>query len=73
MIQIKVKIRTDPRPGRRSETVKASELLAHGQIASGRRPFAWNTLKNWSQLESDHGLAPSATNNIRSDDNEISL
>jgi hypothetical protein len=48
-------------PGLLTDTVRASLELAQGQMASGRRPLAWKTLRNWSHEDSDHGLAPSAT------------
>ena len=56
-----------------TETVRHSLELAQGQMASGRSPLAWNTLRNWSHDDSDHGLAPSATRSNRSDDKLTSL
>ena len=35
------------------ETVAASELHAHGQIASGLRPLAWKVLRKESHDVSD--------------------
>ena len=60
------------RPGRRNETVSTSLEAAHGQTASGRSPLLVNTAKNWSHDDKDHGLAPSATKSIRSDDRLMS-
>lgn len=37
------------------------------------KPLLWNTERNWSQEESDQGLAPSATSSIRSELRLISL
>lgn len=48
-----------------TETVRHSLELAQGQTASGLRPLDWNTLRNWSQDDSDHGLAPSPTSSSR--------
>lgn len=60
-------------PGRRRETVNISELLAQGQMASDRSPFAENTLKNWSHDDRLQGFAPSATRSIRKLDRLMSL
>lgn len=62
-----------PWPGRRTATVIVSALLAHGQMASGLRPFDWNTLRNWSHELRDHGLAPSATSSSRREERLMSL
>lgn len=37
----------------RIDTVNASEELAHGQMASGRRPFDWKALRNESHEVKD--------------------
>lgn len=50
-----------------------SEEPAQGQRASGRRPLEWNVDANWSQEDSDQGLAPSATKIDFKDDKLMSL
>jgi hypothetical protein len=56
-----------------TDTVRHSLELAQGQMASGRNPLAWNTLRNWSHDDNDHGFAPSAMRSSRSDDKLTSL